>query len=171
MADFISKAELARKYDVSLTTVGNWLRRGCPNQRRGERTEFDLAAVRHWRAASLARQTTVNSSGRRVLAEARELLDDLVLTRDELVPWAEPVDPAAVVTFPAFGELLSSRPPLVARLREALPLAEDTAHLAPSTQSDRSGVLRDDGPIVGPLGGAKLDEITAHGGVARFSTA
>jgi hypothetical protein len=40
-------------------------------------------------------------------------------------------------------------------------LAEDTAHLAPSTRSDRSTYLRADGPLIGFFGAKRIDEIDA----------
>lgn len=48
---FLNKSELAQEMGVSFTTIGNWVRRGCPSAQLGdEKTEwqFDLEAVRVW---------------------------------------------------------------------------------------------------------------------------
>ena len=40
-------------------------------------------------------------------------------------------------------------------------LAEDTGHLAATTREDRGRYLRAEGPILRPLGGYRLDEVTS----------
>jgi len=47
-----NKADLANWFGVALTTVDQWLRRGCPYLQRGERGKqwkFDFLAVSKWR--------------------------------------------------------------------------------------------------------------------------
>jgi phage terminase Nu1 subunit (DNA packaging protein) len=47
-----NKADVANWFAVSLTTVDQWLRRGCPYLQRGERGKqwkFDLLAVAKWK--------------------------------------------------------------------------------------------------------------------------
>lgn len=56
MADLLTKRELARRYRVSVVTIDDWLRRGCPGRRSGRTFGFDLAAVAEWRAQDLANQ-------------------------------------------------------------------------------------------------------------------
>lgn len=55
----VSKTALAELFAVSTTTVDNWVRRGCPVERRGsQRREaaFVVAAVLAWREARVAEQ-------------------------------------------------------------------------------------------------------------------
>ena len=52
-----TKAEVARHFRVSLTTLDNWLRRGCPHStERGHRV-FDLEAIELWRHLQDARNS------------------------------------------------------------------------------------------------------------------
>jgi len=47
-----NKADVASWFGVSLTTVDQWLRRGCPYMQRGERGkqwQFDLLGVAKWK--------------------------------------------------------------------------------------------------------------------------
>jgi phage terminase Nu1 subunit (DNA packaging protein) len=47
-----NKAQLAEFFDVSVKTVDNWVRRGCPVVKRGGKSEpwiFDALAVAEWR--------------------------------------------------------------------------------------------------------------------------
>lgn len=47
-----NKAQLAEFFEVSLATVDNWIRRGCPALQRGNRGTpwvFDLLSVAEWR--------------------------------------------------------------------------------------------------------------------------
>jgi phage terminase Nu1 subunit (DNA packaging protein) len=48
----VSRAELAKTFGVSLVTIDNWVRRGCPHLDRGangRQWRFDTAAVARWR--------------------------------------------------------------------------------------------------------------------------
>jgi hypothetical protein len=59
MSDRANRAEVAAEFDVSLPTVDDWIRRGCPMISKGDKgraAEFSLSAVRAWRASDVARQ-------------------------------------------------------------------------------------------------------------------
>lgn len=44
----MTKHELGRKFDVSITTVSNWIAEGMPCIRKGKKYDFDLKAVEDW---------------------------------------------------------------------------------------------------------------------------
>ncbi len=61
-----TRAELARTFRVSLTTIDAWREQGMPgplvNTRRGVAAQFDLGACFRWRLAKDAEQAAVSSS-------------------------------------------------------------------------------------------------------------
>lgn len=61
----MTKVELARCFKVSTNAVSEWVRRGCPCQRRGtngKQYAFDLPAVMEWRVQDLIRLGTAQPS-------------------------------------------------------------------------------------------------------------
>ena len=61
MAKNLNKSELAAAFDVSMTTIANWVRRGCPVEERGSNGksyEFILSEVIKWRQANNDSQTS-----------------------------------------------------------------------------------------------------------------
>ena len=87
----LNRAELAKAFGVSLTTVDAWVRRGCPYVSRGSNGrewQFDPLAVAHWRlgnqdearkwydqaVAWMNKNQPKNEELRRFRAEAEELM-------------------------------------------------------------------------------------------------
>lgn len=92
----VNKGDLAAVFGVSLTTIGGWVRRGCPFLVAGSKTvpwEFDTAAVARWReqqAAIAAQGDTsdldIDEAKRRKLAAEAALAEiDLARARGEVV--------------------------------------------------------------------------------------
>jgi len=88
----MTKRQLAKKYQVSLTTIDAWLLKDCPHTRgRSGRYHFNAQAVDRWRAETMLKASdpgamSLNEARRRkeaALAELREL--QLRVRRDELV--------------------------------------------------------------------------------------
>ena len=52
-----SKAETAKHFGISLTTLDNWLRRGCPHSLEGGHRVFDLEEVHVWRELQEAKSS------------------------------------------------------------------------------------------------------------------
>ena len=53
MSDSVNRTGLAEHFGVSLTTIDNWIRRGCPYQKKGGRGsewEFSIDDVDLWRS-------------------------------------------------------------------------------------------------------------------------
>ena len=46
----MTKTEIAEHFNVSLTTVDAWLRRGCPGEKIGRTWDFDLGEVSDWQS-------------------------------------------------------------------------------------------------------------------------
>ena len=60
MSETINRAELARELGVSLPTIDDWVRRGCPVVSKGEKgraAKFSLSEVRAWRMKDVARRS------------------------------------------------------------------------------------------------------------------
>lgn len=95
-----TKAELAESLNVSLTTVTNWVRNGCPFVTRGTKGKawvFDLADVVTWRQERAVEQALGDTSTlsidearrRKVSAEAAMMELDLSKRRGEVVEIAD----------------------------------------------------------------------------------
>lgn len=103
----MNRSELARRYNVSLPTVDSWVRRGCPHVRTGAGGyQFDLEAVATWRAQRLVEDSRRREGGderrprpRPVAPEAKQILEGLILPRDQIMPWLH----ENVVTFPEYA--------------------------------------------------------------------
>ena len=55
--DTVTRARLAEVWKVSLPTIVDWVRRGCPIHKKGDKgkaCEFSLIAVKKWRVRDLA---------------------------------------------------------------------------------------------------------------------
>ncbi len=68
-----NRSDLAREYGVSLVTVDNWVRRGCPHERRRNgRSDylFRLHEVAQWRARQLAEDSQRRGKGRFLIPDA-----------------------------------------------------------------------------------------------------
>ena len=55
--DIVTRARLAEVWKVSLPTIDDWVRRGCPIHKEGDKgkaCEFSLIAVKKWRVHDLA---------------------------------------------------------------------------------------------------------------------
>lgn len=48
MNKVIRRGDLSRLLSVSLTTIDNWVRNGCPYKKKGRAVLFDLNAVKDW---------------------------------------------------------------------------------------------------------------------------
>jgi hypothetical protein len=108
----LSKRGVAEALDVSSVTVDRWVSRGCPVLERGakgKRWVLDLAAVVEWLAERRAAgygppasrsKATGGRSCRTPSPEAVELLDGLVLSLDQMIPWQH----GDVVTVTAYQE-------------------------------------------------------------------
>ena len=44
----LNRSETAQKLNVSLTTLDNWRRKGCPHTKTGKQVFFDLDALKKW---------------------------------------------------------------------------------------------------------------------------
>ena len=44
----LNRSETAQKLNVSLTTLDNWRRKGCPHTKTGKQVFFDIAALNCW---------------------------------------------------------------------------------------------------------------------------
>ena len=44
----LNRSETAQKLDVSLTTLDNWRRKGCPHTKTGKQVFFDLNTLKKW---------------------------------------------------------------------------------------------------------------------------
>lgn len=67
----MTKHELANKFDVSITTISNWIAEGLPCIRKGKKYDFDIKAVEDW----VAKYKLPTSTGDMSYAEARLRLE------------------------------------------------------------------------------------------------
>src|SRR3972149_11982402 len=67
----MTKNELGRKFDVSLTTISNWIAEGMPYIRKGKKYDFDIKAVEDW----VNKYKLPASTGDMSFAEARKRLE------------------------------------------------------------------------------------------------
>jgi len=44
----LNRSETAQKLNVSLTTLDNWRRKGCPHTKTGKQVFFEITALNHW---------------------------------------------------------------------------------------------------------------------------
>ena len=44
----LNRSETAQKLNVSLTTLDNWRRKGCPHTKTGKQVFFEIAAIKRW---------------------------------------------------------------------------------------------------------------------------
>ena len=44
----LNRSETAQKLNVSLTTLDNWRRKGCPHTKIGKQVFFEITALNHW---------------------------------------------------------------------------------------------------------------------------
>ena len=44
----LNRSETAQKLNVSLTTLDNWRRKGCPHTKTGKQVFFEIAALKRW---------------------------------------------------------------------------------------------------------------------------
>jgi hypothetical protein len=52
MSKLVNRSELARRLGVSLTTIDNWGRNGCPFRKMGRTVLFDPDKVQDWRSGN-----------------------------------------------------------------------------------------------------------------------
>lgn len=107
----VNRADLANINGVSLPTIDDWVRRGCPVMQRGARGrawQFNTAEVRNWRDDDIRAQaveagpvTKDELILRKLRAETEQAELDLSKARNELVP-VEQFDRAMTK---AFGEV------------------------------------------------------------------
>ncbi len=81
----MTKVELAAKMSVSPQAVDNWIRQGCPGEKRGRTWNFDLYDVRQWYNANIINYR-VDSGARMGKEEAMSKLADLAL---RLLPYVD----------------------------------------------------------------------------------
>jgi phage terminase Nu1 subunit (DNA packaging protein) len=92
----ISKADLAQYVGVSLTTITNWVRQGCPFVARGTKGKawtFNSAEVLSWREAKVAENAIGDTSSldidearrRKLAAEAAMVELDLAKRKGEVI--------------------------------------------------------------------------------------
>ena len=88
MSETINRAELARELGVSLPTIDDWVRRGCPVVSKGEKgrpAKFSLSEVRAWRMKDVARRS-YNREELRILRDSgQEHLNHLRLRVEDSV--------------------------------------------------------------------------------------
>jgi hypothetical protein len=46
---FLNRSELAKEFSVNLTTIDNWVRKGCPASKKNRQWRFNLEEVTQWR--------------------------------------------------------------------------------------------------------------------------
>ncbi|WP_052249088.1 terminase small subunit [Leisingera sp. ANG-Vp] len=107
----VNRTELAEINGVSLPTIDEWVRRGCPVVQRGGRGRawiFNTAEVRSWRDDDIRAQAshTTNASKdelqlRKLAAETEQAELDLAKAKDEVVP----VEQYERALTKAFGEV------------------------------------------------------------------
>lgn len=56
----LNRTELAKKLGISLTSLDNWTRRGCPGRKVGGRWRFNLDEVRLWRNSESEKNNSIN---------------------------------------------------------------------------------------------------------------
>ncbi|MEM5542925.1 terminase small subunit [Sulfitobacter sp. AS92] len=107
----LNRTEMADHLGISMPTLDDWIRRGCPVVERGGRGKawsFNSAEVREWRDDDIRSQASgaVNSSiedlkKRKLAAETEQAELDLSRDRNELVP----VEQYQRALIKAFGEV------------------------------------------------------------------
>ena len=110
----VNRAELAEINGVSLPTVDEWVRRGCPVVQRGGRGRawtFNTAEVRSWRDDDIRAQVSDTSNAsfedlklRKLAAETEQAELDLARAKEQLVP----VEQFERALQKAFGEVRAS---------------------------------------------------------------
>ena len=82
MSETINRAELARELGVSLPTIDDWVRRGCPVVSKGSKgraSEFSISEVRAWRAEDVANRCYSREELRILRQSGQEHLNSLRL--------------------------------------------------------------------------------------------
>jgi phage terminase Nu1 subunit (DNA packaging protein) len=107
----VNRSDLAEINGVSMPTIDDWVRRGCPVVQRGGRGrawQFNTADVRNWREDDIRSETSHTSNAnkdelllRKLAAETEQAELDLARAKDEVVP-VEQLERALVK---AFGEV------------------------------------------------------------------
>jgi phage terminase Nu1 subunit (DNA packaging protein) len=107
----VNRSDLAEINGVSMPTIDDWVRRGCPVVQRGGRGrawQFNTADVRNWREDDIRSETSHTSNAnkeelllRKLAAETEQAELDLAKAKDEVVP-VEQLERALVK---AFGEV------------------------------------------------------------------
>jgi phage terminase Nu1 subunit (DNA packaging protein) len=83
----LNRSETAQKLNVSLTTLDNWRRKGCPHTKTGKQVFFDIAALKRWldnRSSGELDYTQERAKLTRLQAERATL--DLEQQRGKLLP-------------------------------------------------------------------------------------
>lgn len=68
----LTRADTARTFGVSATTVDGWISRGLPHDGSGRSKRFDPAAVHEWLVAEAVRRATPDVAPIEILDEARQ---------------------------------------------------------------------------------------------------
>jgi phage terminase Nu1 subunit (DNA packaging protein) len=107
----VNRAELAEINGVSMPTIDDWVKRGCPVGQRGGRGrawQFNTAEVRNWREDDIRAESSQATNAtkeqlvlRKLAAETEQAELDLAKSKDEVVP-VEQLERAMIK---AFGEV------------------------------------------------------------------
>ncbi|MEX0300961.1 MAG: terminase small subunit [Leisingera sp.] len=139
----VNRTELAEFNGVSLPTIDEWVRRGCPVVQRGGRGRawiFNTAEVRSWRDDDIRAQSshTTNANKdqlqlRKLAAETEQAELDLAKAKDEVVP----VEQYERALTKAFGEVRAS-------LRNVLPQRSARRLMGETDETTFKDVMREE---------------------------
>jgi phage terminase Nu1 subunit (DNA packaging protein) len=95
----VNRAKLAEVFDVALTTIDTWVKKGCPVHQRGAKGiewQFNTADVARWREDERAKQAAGTAPDdmdkldlRKAQADTLRAELELAKARDEVAPVAE----------------------------------------------------------------------------------
>ncbi|MBY6056772.1 terminase small subunit [Leisingera daeponensis] len=139
----VNRAELAEFNGVSLPTIDEWVRRGCPVVQRGGRGRawiFNTAEVRSWRDDDIRAQSSQTTNAnkdqlqlRKLAAETEQAELDLAKAKDEVVP----VEQYERALTKAFGEVRAS-------LRNVLPQRAARRLMGETDETTFKDVMREE---------------------------